>query len=402
MENPSINSDNDRSEQSSSRNERHDHRGNGGNGRYRDTNVGYRGGRGRGFHENGNSRNRGSGSRSRGFHHHQQRSRGIAQHRGPPQPASFQQSKTLVIKDSDNEFLRMLTQANNDSNEKILSQLESNPSSSGVHLSKRILTSIQPSRQSRPADPNHKACPVCLMDSPSLTGELVQAITSCEHVYCFECALRLIFITNKSDCPICRQALSKVTLTRAESLDDVPELKSFLSSTQQSHKQYKKFSKMVFFDAAEGEGIFDLIKQILWFNCTFCKKVPYSFHMDTKNAESYDAISKHLIKHDRNLCDLCFFNLELFPYEYELYTNYEMDQHKSLGSVVGEAQVHHRICYLCPEPGFFFDNDALSAHCKEAHISCYVCTSQAIFFADQPSLLEHVVEKHIICPKSRI
>ena len=76
-----------------------------------------------------------------------------------------------------------------------------------------------------------------------------------------------------------------------------------------------------------------------------------------------------------------------------------MDQHKSLGSSIGDGtQVQHRMCYLCPEPGYYFNNEALSAHCKEAHISCYVCNSQTIFFIDQASLVEHVKELHICCP----
>ena len=76
-----------------------------------------------------------------------------------------------------------------------------------------------------------------------------------------------------------------------------------------------------------------------------------------------------------------------------------MEQHKRQGSLVGDATVQHRMCHLCAEPGYYFNNDALATHCKEAHISCYVCNSQTIFFIDQPSLVEHVVEQHICCPE---
>lgn len=76
-----------------------------------------------------------------------------------------------------------------------------------------------------------------------------------------------------------------------------------------------------------------------------------------------------------------------------------MEQHKRQGSLVGDATVQHRMCHLCAEPGYYFNNEALATHCKEAHISCYVCNSQTIFFIDQPSLVEHVVEQHICCPE---
>lgn len=139
-----------------------------------------------------------------------------------------------------------------------------------------------------------------------MTGEFVQAITSCEHTYCFECALRLIFITDKSDCPICRQTLTKVVLTRAETLEEGGQvLKDFLSpnvnkdqptaAQNPAAKNYRNFAKMVYYDGAEGSDIFDLIKRLLWFNCPFCpSNDEYSYKMTTKNAASFEAIIRHL------------------------------------------------------------------------------------------------------------
>ena len=255
------------------------------------------------------------GSRTRGYGGRggNGRPRDLRRAREQPPPERL---NTLVIKDADNEFLRMLKQsaAQSQTEEKnvklnrdeIDDIVDNHRQEQQQRRHQRQFVNMQPSRVPKPVDGDHqhKACPVCLMDSPSLTGELVQAITSCEHIYCFECALRLVFITNKEDCPICRQTLKMVLLTRVESIDESKEIRDFLALSNAEiggalkQDKFKRIDKMIYYDCRnESMEIFELAKRLLWFNCPSCTHLipPYSFKMTNKSQTAYDSIARHLL-----------------------------------------------------------------------------------------------------------
>ena len=124
----------------------------------------------------------------------------------------------LIIKDPQIEFLKILK-----------SQTPKNESSGGDCREPTVIPSKDVTTKSGKPP---KACPVCLQDIPALTGIPINAVINCEHVICFECALRLIFIANKCDCPICRQKLTKVILTHHSPLDQAEEVKKYLARSR--------------------------------------------------------------------------------------------------------------------------------------------------------------------------
>lgn len=90
-----------------------------------------------------------------------------------------------------------------------------------------------------PSEPTVKSsgtlvCAVCHMETPVLTNRKINAVTKCKHVFCFECALRLLFISVPNtpkgtgiDCPICRQHTEHVFLT-CRQFTNAEQIKDFV------------------------------------------------------------------------------------------------------------------------------------------------------------------------------
>ena len=136
-----------------------------------------------------------------------------------PKSSSKAPVKVFIIPDPQIEFLRILKTEKQP-------QPKNQPQGGGdssFSLSKPGDNELRPN-----------GCRVCLQDVPVLTGEKINAVTSCEHVLCFECALLLFFITKKTDCPICRQKLTKMILTRNDKLDSTEAVKDYTSSMEES------------------------------------------------------------------------------------------------------------------------------------------------------------------------
>lgn len=134
-----------------------------------------------------------------------------------------------------------------------------------------------------------KECPICLQKSPAVSDENIVAVTECEHIYCFECALRLIFLCSKTDCPICRHELTKVYLTR-EILDSTDDIRRFLIKSSQ--KRMKTFTSRVLYD---DDSIYEPVKKLLWFQCNTCN-IDFSLNMGIcyKTQPNFDYVSRHL------------------------------------------------------------------------------------------------------------
>lgn len=137
------------------------------------------------------------------------------------------------------------------------------------------------------------SCPVCKKNLPELTGQPINAVTNCGHVFCYECALRLIYIAKKKGgeedlhpCPICKKPLKKVILTR-HAVGTVKMIGQFLATSRPFY-----FNTIVYYDESV---LADELKILVWFQCTGCN-MDFTKYLGyfKRNEDTFIYVSKHL------------------------------------------------------------------------------------------------------------
>lgn len=153
-------------------------------------------------------------------------------------------------------------------------------------------------------------CPLCQLKTPALSRQHINAVTACEHIFCFECALRLIFIIKPNeknghedkcgiDCPICRQHTKIVVLTRAP-LTDPDQIKKFVQrwfkvpfSRVGLPLTAKSYTSDCWYD--EAEDIFEHVRDLMNVVCGICD-FSYQHHRGVfkRTKSSFIDLSNHL------------------------------------------------------------------------------------------------------------
>lgn len=125
-----------------------------------------------------------------------------------------------------------------------------------------------------------KVCAVCQLETPALTRVKINAVTKCKHIFCYECALRLLFISVPNQpkgagitCPICRSHTDKVFLTVRQFTDDEQEVKDFVDHwwplLETSDSRVCVFGDACF-PKAEQEDIMPHIDTLMVLRCAHC------------------------------------------------------------------------------------------------------------------------------------
>ena len=219
---------------------------------------------------------------------------------------------------------------------------------------------------------------------------------SCSHFVCLNCAIKMRFLLQKTDCPVCRQESPKVLCTKNQ-IDQ----KEFDALITQCRVKFGATVLNPFPSCAprqenapdlgiylEQDTIWKECEEVLESRCDYC----------SATFSSLDELDRHLRKiHFRFYCELCLGNLKMFPYERKSYNREELAIHKRQGDPDDYSFKGHPNCHYCDER--YFDRDELYRHYRKEHFYCHFCDSDGVeeYYKDYAELREHFLGSHFLC-----
>ncbi|KAF7494839.1 Putative E3 ubiquitin-protein ligase [Sarcoptes scabiei] len=286
-------------------------------------------------------------------------------------------------------------------------------------ICKHSQNSIQSSKSSKKLRKNQatQECQVCFRDFCPKSD--LKCIISCGHEYCFNCTIKLILFAseknqqdtnqrnsahqttshNRSDlsmnCPICRHQVESILVT-----DQTDEKKDSATISSEKEKNPQTiFDKLLY----SSKIVRKEVKRRITFKCSLsdedeCKSI--EFKLPYRQSDM-DRFRSHLRDcHNQFICTLCINELKILPYKIQCYNRDQFNRHMKETTLVNGTKVKHCVCYLCQPPEDFFDNDAISEHCRVSHLGCSYC--HLLFFRDPDSYRKHFRKKHIFCEECQI
>jgi len=233
-----------------------------------------------------------------------------------------------------------------------------------------------------------QTCIVCCEDIEA------RAIGRCGHdSVCATCSLRMRLCYKQQRCPLCKDNLKEVVITRASCDSPAAFFQEAMASKQKRLWHRKQWAPNVFVDTAsdcQGGGrrggkppLHVRLMQQTARACLLCDR---SGH---RPFPSDKALLHHVdTSHDQRLCHVCLKARRRFPLELEGYTPEALAEHMA----------SHPPCRFCSTS--FVDRDDLYTHMKLSHFTCHVCEGQGIFheyFASASQLMAHLHSEHHAC-----
>lgn len=205
-----------------------------------------------------------------------------------------------------------------------------------------------------------------------------RAVGECDHSVCLNCNLRLRALYNNRACTLCKVDQPTVVYTSDMkmkfndfNLKDIPRFDVKLNIYFSSYEIEKRALSM------------------LLFNCPVAS-------CDTVCNQGWREMKSHVqSKHGRYLCDLCIKFKKIFVHEQQLYTQNELNHHKKKGDSDDQSFKGHPFCIFCKT--YFFDDEKLFEHCRDAHEKCFLCDDQFQYYKDFKALEVHMKDSHIRC-----
>ncbi|KAI5651757.1 zinc finger, c3HC4 type (RING finger) domain-containing protein [Phthorimaea operculella] len=199
------------------------------------------------------------------------------------------------------------------------------------------------------------------------------SIGECDHPVCFECSTRMRVLCLQNECPICRQALSRVVFT--DTVKPYKELRNQVFSDRLFERQFK-----IGFCT---ETIKQAYEKLLENRCKLCDNIP--------PFRTFNQLNDHVRKvHERFFCDLCVKHLKC-------YTRQELAHHRRKGDLDDTSHRGHPLCEFCEER--FMDADELYRHLRKEHLYCHLCDADGrnLYYASHNALAHHFRTDHFLC-----
>ncbi|KAJ2945924.1 hypothetical protein O0L34_g4839 [Tuta absoluta] len=206
------------------------------------------------------------------------------------------------------------------------------------------------------------------------------SIGECDHPVCFECSTRMRVLCLQNECPICRQALSRVVFT--DTVKPYKDLRNQVFSDRLFERQFK-----IGFCT---ETIKQAYEKLLENRCKLCENIP--------PFRTFNQLNDHVRKvHERFFCDLCVKHLKIFTCERKCYTRQELAHHRRKGDLDDTSHRGHPLCEFCEER--FMDADELYRHLRKEHLYCHLCDADGrnLYYASHSALAHHFRADHFLC-----
>ncbi|KAK4124373.1 hypothetical protein N657DRAFT_595215 [Parathielavia appendiculata] len=213
------------------------------------------------------------------------------------------------------------------------------------------------------------------------------SVSSCNHITCHICALRLRALYKNKECPHCRTSAPYVIFTD----DGTKRFEEYTDAdiTSTDDNIGIKYA---------GEDIVGDTVLLLRYNCPDPK-------CDFAGLGWQD-LHRHVRSvHHKKMCDLCTRNKKVFTHEHDMFGDKELTEHMrhgddKPGAVDQTGFRGHPLCGFCGAR--FYDSDKLYEHCRNKHERCFICdrrdSRQPHYYLDYNSLEEHFKKDHFLCP----
>ncbi|OQV17757.1 putative Zinc finger protein 598 [Hypsibius exemplaris] len=253
--------------------------------------------------------------------------------------------------------------------------------SSGQQQTRLQRTRARPSESGDPTAQKN-TCPICFNNLTDIC-----AYQPCQHVLCFECAIRNRVLCNQKGCPVCRTECEQVVLAGHRFNDETENLHRFDAVMRKA--QDNRNGDPCYGFLFENVTVERAYRKMLTHSCRFCDR-PFG---------EFDDLVRHVReRHDQHYCTICVRTLMLFTWEHKVYMYDELLRHMDEGDP-GDKNTHpHPLCELCNFRAF--DKDDLYRHSKKRHQACWICerqTNKFVFFNDFYRLYEHMAHLHYVC-----
>lgn len=209
-------------------------------------------------------------------------------------------------------------------------------------------------------------CHICAEGSP-VGG--AWAVTDCGHVYCGRCAVRIRVLYGVGDCPLCKQPLKQILLTKEHPQTDGDSNKIVTKLISNN-------------DGIEGivfssESLLRLVREWLSFRCpgggcgaVFASKAALRRHISQDHRVLKDTTgnsTKAYVSSEGGggfcVCDLCWEHRKCFTDEIECF--------KEMALMRRHSAATHPPCPACHRA--FYADDDLMEHCRKQHELCHLC-----------------------------
>ncbi|KAK4096555.1 hypothetical protein N658DRAFT_562364 [Parathielavia hyrcaniae] len=212
------------------------------------------------------------------------------------------------------------------------------------------------------------------------------SVTSCNHITCHICALRLRALYKSKECPHCRTSTPYVIFTDNGTKRFEEYADGDITSTDDNIGiRYA------------GEDIVGDTVLLLRYNCP-------DPECDFAGLGWQDLHRHVRSDHHKKMCDLCTRNKKVFTHEHDMFGDKELTEHMrhgddKPGAVDQTGFRGHPLCGFCGAR--FYDSDKLYEHCRNKHERCFICdrrdSRQPHYYQDYNALEAHFTKDHFLC-----
>ncbi|CAH0480485.1 unnamed protein product [Peronospora belbahrii] len=206
--------------------------------------------------------------------------------------------------------------------------------------------------------------------------------------------MRMRFIMDDRNCPMCKQPLEHVVVC-----DDI--------------RLYENFE--LWGDAVGPRSILDETTGMIFVDCRahyddLCSLREFRCRMKRcrEKKHSLGQLKEHM-RHDHGVafCELCLTHQSFFIQEQEVFTKGALKGHNSGRSRGGLADPKHAntgkdfhpMCQFCRKR--FYGDKELYEHLERDHFKCHICKVENEYFRNYASLETHFRREHHLCENSR-
>ncbi|CEG39098.1 hypothetical protein PPTG_18645 [Plasmopara halstedii] len=217
------------------------------------------------------------------------------------------------------------------------------------------------------------------------------AVGECNHHgICSKCSMRMRIIMDDRNCPMCKQPLERVVVSRIS-------------------RPYESFE--LWGDAAGPESVLDEPSEMIFVDCKahyFELRSLREYKCRMKRCRevkhSLDQLKEHL-QHDHGVefCELCLNHQSFFIQEQEVFTKGALKGHsigRSRGGHAGQKHANtgkdfHPMCQFCRKR--YYGDKELYEHLERDHFKCHICKVENEYFRNYASLETHFRRTHHLC-----
>jgi len=241
----------------------------------------------------------------------------------------------------------------------------------------------------------HHTCIVCF----SSLGTNIRAKLPCQHDdICGICHLRLRFLNEDENCPICKQKNDTIIVDRDpdRKFSDYPRWGDEIGAGYIYRANVGMFFEETYFH----ESIAPLFT-LCCHKCDF--KIDENVNKNIggkKKNKPRRLLEDHLrTQHRLSMCHLCIDHKRDFISQLPKFSPNQLQKHMKVGDGPGSGFSGHPICEFC-HPKRFYDVNFLHQHLHKEHYKCHVCEKQGLdnqWFKNYRSMARHFDKQHFMC-----